>query len=306
MFISKFKQWLDVVDLYGIHQSTFYKSLVIAPVFVFVYWIFLPANIVAYIIMLYVASTCELPVLASFKKRDQALLFLGVGNMFASITLYLVYPFTGVFFVYSLLVLSLLYYFALIHFYAIKPVVMIIVAVATLIFPTDPPANLQVAYDVFSALALATTTLLICFRLLPNHYLSIWTKALQQFIRCLIEEIDNLRLNEQRPVKEATTHFEMVRNYQRLVGQRYRLKTYRISLYLRNIQLSLAYDEVNEAFWLEVKNTLSELRMNMDTSTSCIEPKLGCSLDNHLERFIFNNLTRAVRCWNELCTVCPN
>lgn len=70
MSMSKFKQWLDTVDPYGIQRITFYKSLFLATVLVYVYWLFLPVSFVTFVTPFFTMSLYERPGISSFKKKN--------------------------------------------------------------------------------------------------------------------------------------------------------------------------------------------------------------------------------------------
>jgi hypothetical protein len=305
MSISKFKLWLDTVDPYFIQRSALHKSLFIATIIVYVYWFFLPADYMAFILPFFMISLYEMPILSNFKKKEQLLYFIMFAVLIISVSFYLVYPFRGVFFFFSLVALILLYFFVLRYFYALKSLIMLSLSTGTIVLSTEPQGSLQIAYGFISSIALSAFTLFICLKIAPNHYLKIWNKALQHFIEYFEKDIENaLKENNLKLIKESITHFEMVRNYQQLVGKKYLLTSYRVAVYIRNIQLSLDnlyYEKKNDLFWLEVKRNLHILRMNMNTYTPCDLSTLQFYPETSLQHYVVTCISRAFVHWNQLC-----
>ncbi len=307
MFMSKFKQWLDVVDPYAIQRIALYKALFLATILVYVYWLFLPVSLTTFIAPFFMMSLYDIPGISSFKKKEQLLLFIGGSMMFVSTSFYLIYPFRVTFFFFSMGVLAGLYLLVLRYFYALKNLTMLTISTGAIVLTTDPPANLQVAYGLISSIALSITTALICLRIFPNHYLTIWNRALQKFIQYFEEDIENsIKHDRNKPIKEEIIHFEMVRHYQRLVGKKYILPTYRIAVYIRSIQLSLDnlyYEEKNEIFWFGIKNNLHRLRLNMAAYDPCDLEDLGMVPTTKLQQYVWGCLCRAFIHWNKLCAL---
>lgn len=305
MSMSKFKQWLDVVDPYAIQRIALYKALFLATIMVYVYWLFLPVSITTFIAPFFMMSLYEVPGISSFKKKEQLLLFIGGSLMFVSTSFYLVYPFRVTFFFFSVAVLTALYLLVLRYFYALKNLTMLTIATGAIVLSTDPPANLQVAYGFISSIAITIITALICLRVFPNQYLTIWNRALQKFILYFEEDIENsMRHEHNKPIKEEIVHFEMVRHYQRLVGKKYIFPTYRIAVYIRAIQLALDnlyYEEKNEFFWLGIKTNLHRLRLNMADYAPCDLADIGMVPTTKLQQYVWGCLSRAFIHWNNLC-----
>ncbi|CDZ77145.1 hypothetical protein BN59_01427 [Legionella massiliensis] len=305
MFISRFKNWLEEVDPYTIQRGALHKALFIAIVITYVYWFFLPVNYLSFILPFFIVSLYETPILSSFKKKEQLLLFSSLAVTFVSVSFYLVYPFRGTFFFFSLFVLAGLYFLVLRYFYALKSLVMLVLSTGTIVLGTEPEANLQIAYGIISSVALSSITVMICLKVFPNQYLRVWNKALQGFIKYFEEDIENALLeNNRRFIKEPIIHFEMVRNYQRLVGKKYLLSSYRVAVYIRNIQISLDnlyYEQKTEIFWRSVKTNLNHLRLNMDSYTPCPPPKIDFPPQTKLQHYIVDCLNRAFAHWNNLC-----
>lgn len=307
MSMLRFNQWLDEVDPYTIQRMALSKALCIATIMMYAYWIFLPVNFMAFILPFFVASLYELPIVSTFKKKEELLLFICGTVILISVSFYLLYPFKGIFFFFSLWVFTLLYFVVLKYFYALKSLVMMILSTGTIILATEPEGVLQIAYGFISSMLITSITLILCLRIIPNQYLRVWNRALQHFIQCLEQSIGNalLRMND-RFTKEEVLHFEMVRNYQRLVGQKYMLMTFRMAVYLRNIQLSLDniyYEPKNEFFWLTIQKNLLALRMNMSTYTPCAFFLEQFNPETKLQIYVKKCLKQTIKQWNNLCTI---
>ncbi len=305
MSISRFKFWLEQVDPYAIQRVVFYKALFIATVMVYVYWLFLPVNFLAFVCPFFMVFFYETPSIASFAKKEQLLLFLGAGIISVNVSFNLIYPFKVTFFFFSLILLALLYYLVLKYFYAFKNLTMLMLSSGAIILSGQPPATLQTAYDLISAVLLSMTTLLICLRVVPNHYLVVWRKALQHYIAHLEEDI-NASLNEHHytAIQDEITRFEMVRNYQRLVGKQYILPTFRIATYIRNIQLSLDnlyYEEKNEQFWCTVNHHLQQFKHHLIISAPYNPQELHLNPNTFLQHYVCTNLKRSFSHWSALC-----
>lgn len=258
----------------------------------------------AYILPFFMISLFELPLLNSFRKKEQLLLFISLALMIISVSFYLTYPFRGTFFFFAIATLAFLYFFVLKHFYALKSLIMLTMSTGTIVLSTQPLGNLQIAYGFISSIALSMGAIFLSLKLLPNQYLAIWNKALQNFIKYFEEDIDNTLHHNYKLIKEEIIHFEMVRNYQRLVGKKYLLTTYRVAVYIRNIQLSLDnlyYEKKSEAFWEEIKANLKLLRMNMPSYTPCNQPNPPFIPETPLQQYVLNCLNKTFFHWNKLC-----
>ncbi|RUR09719.1 hypothetical protein [Legionella sp. km772] len=305
MFISKFKHWLDEVDPYTIQRGALHKALFIATMATYVYWFFLPVDYMAFILPFFILSVYEMPTLSNFKKKEQLLLFISLGVMIISVSFYLVYPFPVVFFFFSLGVLTILYFLVLRYFYALKNLIMMTLSIGTIILSTTPLGNLQMAYGFISSIALSSFTIMMCLRFFPHQYLRVWNRALAHFIQYFETDIENALVEDKyKTIMEEIIHFEMVRNYQRLVGKKYLLTSYRVAVYIRNIQLSLDnlyYEKKNEIFWRSIKNNLQQLRLKMSTYTPCALPQIDFPPETKLQHYVANCLTKAFIHWNKLC-----
>ncbi|MFC3908958.1 hypothetical protein ACFORL_07715 [Legionella dresdenensis] len=305
--MSRFKEWLEDVDPYTIQRGALHKALFIATVIVYVYWFCLPVDYMSFILPFFMLSLYETPILSNFKKKEQLLIFISISVIVISVSFYLIYPFRGTFFFYSLLVLSVLYVLVLRHFYALKNLVMFTLSIGTIVLATEPEGNLQIAYGFVSSIAISTMAAMICLRIFPNQYLRVWNRALQGFIKYFEQDIENALLeNHKKTTKEAIVHFEMLRNYQRLVGKKYLLPSYKMAVYIRNIQLSLDnlyYENKNEVFWRSIKNNLHQLRMNMEEYIPCAPPHMDFLPETRLQRYALDCLTRALIHWNNICAL---
>lgn len=310
MFMSRFKQWLDEVDPYTIQRGAFRKGLFIATIMTYTYWFFLPVDYMSFILPLFILSVYEMPVLNSFLKKGQLLLFISLAVLLISVSFYLVYPFRGVFFFFAVLVLAVVYFVVLHYFYALKNLIMMTMSIGTIILSTQPEGNLQIAYGFISSITISCLTVMICLRIYPHQYLRVWKRALEQFIKYFEQDIENaLRENKYKIIMEEIVHFEMVRNYQRLVGKKYFLTCFRIAVYIRNIQLSLDnlyYEKKNELFWSSVKDNLHYLRLNMNNYSRCKAPQFTFQPETKLQHYAADCLNRAFIHWNILCKLRHN
>ena len=307
MFMSTFKNWLDSVDPYAIQQVALYKALFVATIMVYVYWFFLPSDFLGFISPCFLIFFHENPTLSSFKKKAQYLLFTLICLLFISISFVLLYPFKMFFFFFSLLTLTVLYFVILNHFPDFKNLTMPILCIATIVLSSHPPpANFQVVYGHTSAIILSMFTLFVCLSIFPNQYLKIWSNALQKYIAHLECNIDDaLQKNEGKPTREEIIHFEMVRNYQCLVGKRNLLPAFRIATYIRNIHLSLDslyYEEKNEQFWLQIKQQLIAFRHCMKESIRYTPTPIAFVPQTYFQHYVLTYLHRSFFHWNKLCT----
>ncbi|QMT60889.1 hypothetical protein [Legionella sp. PC997] len=310
MSISKFKQWLDEVDPYALQRITLYKCLFVATVEVYVYWLFQPVSFLAFISPFFLVALYEAPVLSTFKEKEGLLIFITVAVIFISVSYYLVYPFRGVFFFFSVFVLAVTYFYVLKYFYALKNLTMLLIATGAVVLSTEPPANLEVAYGLISSTLLSMTFALISLRCFPNMYLIVWNKGLQKFIQYLEKDIETAFNQDQKsPIGEEILHLGMVRNYRRMLPKKYLMQSYRVSINIRNIQHALDnlyYETKNEVFWNGVKNNLFKLRKNMGTYTPCGTPSLPIEPQTKLQHHIVRCLQQAFIHWNKLCSLRQN
>lgn len=305
MFISRFRHWLDEVDPYTIQRGALHKALFIATIMAYVYWLFLPDNYLSFIMPFFIVSAYEMPVLSSFRKKEQLLAFVCFGVLIISVSFYLVYPFTVFFFFFSLLGLTVLYFFVLHYFYALKSLIMLTLSTGTIILSMEPQGSLQVAYSFIFSILLSSITIIACLKIFPHQYLRVWNRALASFIRYFETDIDNALVDDKsKVIIEEIIHFQMVRDYQRLVGKKYFLTCYRMVVYIRNIQLSLDnlfYEKKNEAFWRSIKVNLERLRLNMCTYTPCGAPHFAFQPETKLQYYVADCLIGAFIQWNKLC-----
>ncbi len=307
MFMSKFKQWLDEHDPYGLQRVVLHKALFLATIGTYVYWLFLPVSFQSFFSFFLVLAFYESPALLTFREKERLLIFMGLATMLISVSFYLVYPFKGTFFFFSVLVLALTYFSVLKYFYALKNLTMLLIVNGAIILSTETLANLQVAYNFISAIALAMTTTLISLRLYPNQYLRVWNKAVQKFIYCLEEDI-NCAINEEKnSVTEAEIlHLGIARNYRKLLPRKHMMQAYRIATNLRNIQHSLDnlyYETKNETFWYGIKNNLQLLRLKMPTYSTCDLLPMPIEAQTKLQHYIMHCLQKTFTHWNNLCSL---
>lgn len=307
MFISKFNQWIDEVDPYTIQRIALYKSLFIATIMTYVYWIFRPASYMAFIAPFLLASFYEIPLITSFKEKERLLIFIALAIILVSVSYYLVYPFRVIFFFFSIISLVCIYFYVLNNFYQLKNLTMLIIATGAIVLSTVPPANLQVAYGIASSIALSMIGIFICLKFFPNQYLIVWNRALQKVIQCLENDIEGALTHQyfQSPIQEEVVHFSIVRAYRSMVPLKFMMHTYRMSVNIRNIQFSLDnlyYEEKNEVFWHDIKKNLCTLRHGMETKTSCGLPELSIKPDTKLQHYIVRCLNQTFIHWNKLCS----
>jgi hypothetical protein len=304
MFISKFKQWLDEIDPYGMQRIALQKALFIATVIVYIYWLFRPINFRSFVIPFIILPFYESPEISSFAEKERLLIFIALGMILITVSFYLVFPFTGTFFFFSVFVLTLTYFSVLKYFYALKPLTMFLIVPGSLILGTNPPANLQVAYSLISSIALAMITALICLRIFPNRYLLVWNKATQQFIYSLEEDIEYAIKHIPKSSVEEITQISIVRSYRKLIPFKYLRQVYRVSINLRNIQFCLAslyFEKKNEVFWHAVKANLKSLRLKMKTYTPCGLPQMPTEPETNLQHYTRACLRQVFINWDKLC-----
>ncbi|HHF0526126.1 TPA: hypothetical protein ACTUT5_003208 [Legionella anisa] len=305
MSISKFKQWLDEVDPYALQRITLYKCLFVATIEVYVYWLFRPVSFLTFFAPFLLVGMYEAPVLTTFKEKERLLFFIGIAIILISVSFYLVYPFRGVFFFFSVFAFTVTYFCVLKYFYALKNLIMLLIATGAVVLSTEPPANLEVAYGFISSTSLAMIFVFISLKCFPNVYLIIWNRAMQKFIQYLEEDIDSaINQNNKSPIGEEILHLGMVRNYRRMLPKKYIMQACRISVNIRNIQHALDnlyYEAKNEVFWYGIKNNLSWLRINMKTYTQCGTPTMPIEPETKLQHYVMHCLQQAFIRWNKLC-----
>ena len=307
MFISRFNAWLNEVDPYSLQRLILYKALFLATIEVYIYWLFHPHSIRAFIAPFFLLSFYEAPIIAKFKEKDRLLIFITIATIIVSVSFYLMYPFKVTFWFFSVLVLAGLYFYVIKHFYMLKNITMLLLATAALVLSTQEPANLQVAYGMISSILLAMSTVYVALKLFPNHYLIVWNRALQKFIHYLEKDIECIMKQlPHLPIKEAVGHFDMVSSFQKVLPKKYLLQTYRMVINIRNIQLSLDnsyFEEKNEAFWYKVKEHLNHLRLNMPSYTICDTANITLEAETKLQIYVGHCLQQAYIHWNKLCTI---
>ncbi|WBV68761.1 hypothetical protein PGH46_00455 [Legionella pneumophila] len=70
MSMSKFIEWIDEVDPYAVQRIALYKSLFIATVMAYVYWVFRPTNFTAFFSPFLLVRFYESPVLPALKRKN--------------------------------------------------------------------------------------------------------------------------------------------------------------------------------------------------------------------------------------------
>ncbi|WP_133128503.1 hypothetical protein [Legionella nagasakiensis] len=307
MFTSKLNKWLDEVDPYALQRLAAYKAFFIATIMVYVYWFFKPANFMAFFTPFIVASFYEMPTMTSFKEKESLLLFIFAAMLVVSVSFYLIAPLQFIFLFYALSVLAALYYLVLKFFPQLKNLTMLILASSAMVLTIKPPANLQVAVGIFSASILSMTVVVICLRLFPNKYLYVWCRAMQKFIQCLEGDIDAaIAASDKHAFAEEVNHLGMMRACRKLIPKRYLIHTYRMSVNIRNIQFALDnlfYEKKNDDFWLGIKSHLHVFRISMKDWSLCHLPDQGITPETDLQHYVVRCLNKAIRSWNQLCSM---
>jgi hypothetical protein len=304
MFTSKFKQWLEEYDPYGLQRMALPKAIFVATIATYVYWIFLPVSLQSFFAAFFVVAFYESPALVSFAEKERLLIFMAIALILISVSFYLVYPFKGTFFFFSVFVLAVTYFAVIKYFYALKNLTMLLLVNGTIILGVQPQGNLQVAYNLASSIALAMFTTFIALKIYPNRYLMIWNKAIQKFIFCLEEDIESAINQVRRSPAEEIIHIGMARNVRRLIAYKYRNKAYRIAINLRQIQQALDivyYETKNVPFWYAVKANLETLRLHMNNYIPCPPLHVPIPPETKLQRYIVNCLQQVFIQWNKLC-----
>ena len=305
MFISAYKQWCEVNDPYGLQRMVLPKAFFVATISTYVYWLFLPIPIQSFFAVFFVMAYYESPALTTFAEKERLLGFIALVLILISISFYLVYPFKGTFFFFSILVLALTYFSVLKYFYALKNLTMLLLVNGTLILSIQPQANFQVAYEMVFSITLAVLTVFIAVKVYPNRYLTIWNNAMQKFVACLENNIEAAIAQTPTSYADEVMHLGMARNYRRLLPKQCLFSAQHFSVNLRRIEHSLDsiyYDEKNEVFWMEIKAQLIVLRGHMPTLTPCLHLPLQIPAQTTLQRYVLRCLSQALRSWNYLCT----
>ncbi|WP_058535672.1 hypothetical protein [Legionella saoudiensis] len=304
MFTSGFKAWIEEYDPYGAQRVILPKALFLATVATYVYWIFQPSNFQSYIIPFLVLAFYEAPAIDSYPEKERLLVFMTIALILISVSFYLVFPFKGTFFFFSVLVLALTYFSILKYFYALKNLTMLLLVNGTVVLSTQPLGSIQVAYTFVSSTLLAMLTAFICLKIYPTNYLWIWNKAMQKFIHCLQEGMDYAIRKEKKSSAQEVQHLGMARNYRKLIPIKYRRQAYRIAVNLRNIQHcldSLYYEDKNVAFWHEIQANFELLRHNMSTYAPCGLPRITIKAETQLQHYICRCLNQVFIHWDKLC-----
>ncbi len=297
---------MDQVDPYAVQRIALYKSLFIATLMVYDYWLFLPTNLIAFFSPFLMIRFYESPALSSFKEKEGFLVFAAVGTILISVSFYLLYPFKVVLFFYSMAALATVYFYVLNNYYQLKNTTMLLLACGPAILNTEPQGNWLVVYDIVISVGIPMIPIIICLRLFPNQYLMVWKRALERFIQCLEQDIEaSLSDHRDSMMQEEIAHLGMLRKYRRLVPKKYMLYTHKIANNVRNIQFSLDnlyYEEKNEAFWREIQKSLYFFRGAMKTNSHCHLPEMSVVPRTKLQHYVVNCLRQTCVYWNKLCS----
>lgn len=305
MFISEMINPLDKADPYAIQRVVLGKALFTATILVFVYWVFRPSNFMMFVSPMLVVSFYEIPGVASFRDKENLLWFIFAATIVGSVTFYLVYPFRIIFFFYAIIFLAGLYHLVVRYFGQLKNITMIIMATITITLADKPPANLQIVYNMCTSSLLSMFTMFVCLRIYPNQSLIIWCRAMQKFIACLEKDIDSVIAQQDRQfITDEITHLGTIRAFRRLIPKRYLQHTFRISIYLRNIQFALDnlyFETVNDVFWRAVQHNFAQLRQSMRQRIPCPMPGILLMSGTPLQEYVLRCLNQAIHRWNLLC-----
>lgn len=305
MFISKLINRLDKTDPYAIQRVVLGKALFTATLLVFVYWIFRPSNFALFVSPMLVVSFYESPRVTSFRDKERLLLFVFAATIVGSVTFYLMYPFRITFFFYAIIFFAVLYHLVIKYFGQVKHITMIILATVSVALAETPPANLQIVYNMCTSSLLSTFTMFLCLRMYPNHSLIIWRRAMQKFIAGLEHDIESAILQQDRPfLSDEIKHLGTIRAFRRLIPKHYIKYTFRISIYLRNIQFALDnlyFERKNDVFWRAVQHHFAQLRQSMHQQITCPMPGIFLVSGTPLQEYVIRCLNKATYQWNRLC-----
>lgn len=194
----------------------------------------------------------------------------------------------------------------LIHWFGeLKNIVMLIVATLTITIGLTPPANLQVALNMISSGLLSMITMFICLRIYPNKHLIIWRQAMQMFIQNIECDIDCLIHGKDRVnLSNEINHLNAARSVRALLLQKDMFHTYRISVYIRNIQFaldSINYEPKNSKFWQMILAQLTELRSNIFDYRACQSMDYKSLAITPIQIYVSKQLDKTIYQWEQLC-----
>ncbi|VEG91815.1 hypothetical protein [Legionella spiritensis] len=305
MSTSEPVNWLDKRDPYAIQRIVLGKALFTATVLTYVYWFFKPDNFMTFAAPMLVVSFYEVPTVASRRKKDLLTGFIFAATLTGIATFYLMYPFRILFFFYAALFLSGLYFFVAAFFGELKNITMIILATATVVLSYQPPANLQVLYSMCTSAMLSMMTMFVCLHLYPNQSLIIWRRAMQKYIACMEADIEAaIQRQDRRYLSEEIHHLSTVRAVRQLVPKQDLMNTFRIAVYIRNIQFAfdnIYYETKNDDLWRAVQQSFAQLRESMRHFTPCPVTEIVVVSETPLQKYVIRCLHKAIRRWNQLC-----
>lgn len=308
MFISKLVNWIDRNDAYGLGRVIFHKTLIIATIMVYAYWLFRPTNFLAFVAPGFVVTLYEAPLQID---RDKFLFSTFAGVLICSISFYLIYPFKFVFLFYALITLTILYFIYLRYFPDQKNVPMLIIATAALHLNSEQVASLQTLYDIFFSTLLSMSLLIASMRLFPGNYQFIWRCAARHLLSCLEKEMDfqltqDVSLKQDASIKifNSVQHYNMMRCfYKRLPFYQWR-HALKVNLNLRNIHYAInniRSDNVNGLFWHRVKHCLHHLNLAMRDKKQVHLTYIPQDASTSLQTAVIAYLHRTMFHWNRLC-----
>ncbi len=305
--MSKLSHWLDTVDPYAVQRTILRKALVVSTIMVLVYWLFKPANYIAFILPVFTIGLYEAPVLSRFKQKERALCFIFIAMIICSISFYVIFPFRIFFLLYSCVFFSVLYFLVHRFISPLRNSTMLIMSTSAFFMTIKPYADLQIAYNIFFSSILSMTTLFITLKFLRYGYFGNWLLAQQKFIQSLEQNIHfAMSTSNTSFFMEEVNHIDMVYAYRSLLQKKYLIHAYKISYNMRNIQFALnnIYDqEKHEEFWQRVTYHLHGLRISMRLRRAHYWPEQALNPETLLQKYTMNYLEQAILRWNKLCTL---
>lgn len=307
MSMLKLKQWLDDNDPYLIQRLGLYKALFTATIMVYAYWIFLPVNAIAYIVLLIILARYESPIFYSNQERYRHFIFFYLATTICSLSFYMLYPHHLAFIGYALLLTSLIYFIIAGYYPKIKNTTMMIIGISSMSLNIQPAANWQEAYNLFSGQTLSYLVLLNCLLLFPNVYPLTWKRAILHYLHCLEVDIEaNIKHQTPSSVRQEVAHIDIILSHQRKLPRAQLNPSVRIYINLRNIHFALSpmyQREEDVLFWQHVLAQLHQLHNHIRDNRDYHPPRLVIDESNALQMKVNAYLLKTIKAWNRLCQV---
>lgn len=305
MSISKLVNWLDEVDPYHIQRLVFHKTMYVATLLVFAYWIFQPQNPTAYLSPIFVASVYEIP--GKPKDREKRLLFMFGTLLLCITTFYLVYPHKFAFLLYSFSFMAILYFTILKYIPILKYAMILVIINAALVLPTKPFGNWQVMISIFSSSLLTMLVIFFALKLSTWNYTRIWRHALIKYIGCIEQQIKEaiFPVTQSAFFSAEIQHLNVMRSYRPLIPLNQLRDAIKISTAIKHIQFSLFNidsNEQNTLFWLDIKRNLHRLSRALIQNKPCTHYDIAPPAETIMQEKITHYLNKAIRNWNKLCS----